>query len=325
MQLQEKTGQERIRSILRAAVKNRSLSHAYIMSGPRGSGKRDMALWLAQAVYCESFQEEPCGECAECRKVLHGNHPDFLWTKPDGASVKIEQIRDLQKEFSYRSAQARKKIYVIEQADRMTVQAANSLLKFLEEPSADVLALLLTENGQALLPTIQSRSQWLSFVPENPETMASALIAEGIAASLARTAVRLAAGLPAARELAQAEWFAEARTTMVQLAKETLTRYPAALLTVQQKLVKGELAERLDTVLDLWLLFLRDMIQLQCGRREQLVFADQVDWMADKAFSRGAHDWVRAMEQVTDVQKRIRYHANSQLAVEKLILDMQGG
>lgn len=325
MPTQKATGQERIRQILRDCVKNRSLSHAYIFNGPRGSGKRDMALWLAQAVYCVRGDGDACGECPECRKVAHGNHPDFYWTRPDGASVKIEQIRDLQKEFAYRSSQARKKIYVIEQADRMTVQASNSLLKFLEEPVADVMAILLTESGQALLPTIRSRSQWLSFVPENPDTMEAALVAEGISPALARTAVRLAAGLPAARELAQAEWFAEARTAMVQLAKETLTRFPAAMLTVQQKLVKGELAERLDTVLDLWLLFLRDMVQLQCGRREQLVFADQVEWMADKAFSRGAHEWVHAMEQVTDVQKRLRSHANSQLAVEKLIMDMQGG
>ncbi|WP_058300435.1 DNA polymerase III subunit delta' [Gorillibacterium timonense] len=325
MSVQETDGQERIRHILRTGVRNHSLSHAYIFNGPRGSGKRDMALWLAQAVYCVRGHGDACGECPECRKVIHGNHPDFHWIEPDGASVKIEQIRELQKEFAYRSSQARKKIYVIQQADRMTIQASNSLLKFLEEPIADVMAILLTENGQALLPTIKSRSQWLSFVPENPDAMEAALIAEGVPAMLARTAVRLAAGLPAARELARAEWFAEARTTMVQLAKETLTRFPAAMLTVQQKLAKGEMAERLDTILDLWLLLLRDMIQLQCGRREQMVFADQVDWMADKAFSRGAHEWVHAMEQVTDVQKRLRSHANSQLAVEKLIMDMQGG
>ncbi|MEO3947935.1 DNA polymerase III subunit delta' [Gorillibacterium sp. CAU 1737] len=319
------SGQERIRQLLRTGVLHHSLSHAYIFNGPRGSGKRETAVWLAQAIYCMQGTGEPCGECAECRKVAHGNHPDFHLLTPDGASVKIDQIRELQKDFAYRSTGARKKIYVIQQADRMTVQAANSLLKFLEEPVADVLALLLTENGQALLPTIRSRSQWLSFVPENPEAMEQALLQEGIPAAIARTVVRLAAGLPAARELAQAEWFAEARSTMVQLAKETLTRFPAAMLTVQQKLVRGELAERLDIILDLWLLLLRDMVQLQCGRREQLVFADQVDWMTDKAYSRSAHEWVLSMEQVTDVQKRLRSNANSQLALEKLIMDMQGG
>ncbi len=82
---------------------------------------------------------------------------------PDGASIKIEQIRELQKEFAYRATASGTKIYMLYHADKMTVQAANSLLKFLEEPTSRVVAILITENGNALLPTIQSRAQWIQF------------------------------------------------------------------------------------------------------------------------------------------------------------------
>ncbi|MBC8079216.1 MAG: DNA polymerase III subunit delta' [Gorillibacterium sp.] len=325
MSFQSVVGQDHAKRILQNGLKNKSLSHAYVFSGPKGTGKRKLATLLAQALYCIRQDGDACGECMECRKVAHGNHPNFHLIEPDGASVKIEQIRDLQKKFAYRSVDDQAKVYVIQDADKMTVQAANSLLKFLEEPVANVIAILLTENGKSLLPTIQSRVQWVPFVPQDPRIMANVLIENGITPTLALSAVRLASGVEAALELARNEWFAEARSTMVQLAKETLTRFPAAMLTAQQKVLKGDLSDKLDTILDLWMLWLKDMIQLQCGRKEHIVFVDQLEWLLEKAFSRDVSYWVQAMDHVADTRKRLRYHANPQLAVEKLIMDMQGG
>lgn len=318
-------GQERAKRMLRNGLKQGKLSHAYIFSGPAGSGRKEMALKLAQAVFCMEKNDDACGLCLECRKVEHGNHPDLHWLRPDGASIKIEQIRELQKQFAYRSKANQKKMYVIEQAEKMTVQAANSLLKFLEEPGADVVAVLITENGQALLPTIQSRAQWIPFAPRSKEEMADILCREGHPVELVRPAVHLAAGLAAARELIQGNWFAEARNVMLQLAKETLTRFPHALLTVQQQVIKSELAEQIPVLLDLWLLWLKDMIHLHVGRKEGVVYIDQADWMVKHALARDVGYWVRSMEHVLELQKRLRFHANPQLALEKLMIDMQGG
>src|ERR1700738_5043291 len=91
-------GQERVKRLLQNGLKNESLSHAYIFSGPSGSGRRQMALTLAQAVYCTEMKDDACGICLNCRKVEHQNHPDLHWIEPDGASLKIEQIRELQKQ-----------------------------------------------------------------------------------------------------------------------------------------------------------------------------------------------------------------------------------
>lgn len=326
MSFDEIHGQEQAKVMLRNGLRNDRLSHAYIFSGPQGSGRKRMAIKLAQAVFCLEMQDDACGTCLECRKVEHGNHPNLYWIEPDGASIKIEQIRDLQKQFSYRSQSDRQKIYVIQQAERMTVQAANSLLKFLEEPDSDVMAILITENGQALLPTIQSRAQWIPFLPLPVRDMIHQLHREeGLPLELVMPAVHISAGPEAAREYIQSNWFAEARNGMIQLAKEALTRFPQALITAQQLSGKNEQGERLPIVLELWLLWLKDMIYLRYGQKENIVYTDQTEWMAPQALSRETSYWVRCMDQVLEVQKKLRFHANPQLALEKLLIDMQEG
>jgi DNA polymerase III subunit delta' len=324
MSFQAIPGQAAAKQLLQNGLRQDKLSHAYIFSGPVGTGRSEMALALAKAIYCKNSIDDSCGECLECRKVEHHNHPDLHVVEPEGASIKIEQIRDLQKEFAYRATASGTKIYILHHAEKMTVQAANSLLKFLEEPTSRVVAILITENGNALLPTIQSRAQWISFTPMVRDEMVIALLQEGHPALLVQPAVHLTAGLQAARELICANWFAEMRSVVLQLAKETLTRFPSSMITVQQKIVKTELADHVSSLFDLLILWFKDMVQLRLERRDKLVYNDQLDWMGSLAFSRDVSDWVRMMEQAVDLQKRLRFNANSQLVIEKMLVEMQG-
>jgi DNA polymerase III subunit delta' len=324
MSFQTIRGQLPAKRLLQSGLRQDTLSHAYIFSGPVGTGRSEMAIALAKAVYCSVQKDDACGECLECRKVDHRNHPDLHIIEPDGASIKIEQIRELQKEFAYRATASGTKIYILHHADKMTVQAANSLLKFLEEPTSRVIAVLLTENGNALLPTIQSRAQWISFTPVPRDEMILTLLEEGHPASLVHPAVHMTAGFEAARELISSNWFAEMRNVVLQLAKETLTKFPSAIITVQQKLMKTELADHMSILFDLMILWFKDMVQLRLGRRDKLVYSDQLDWMSSLASGREVQDWVRMMEQVVDLQKRLRFNANAQLVVEKMLAQIQG-
>ncbi|KRE95904.1 ATPase [Paenibacillus sp. Soil766] len=317
-------GQAAAKQLLQNGLRQDRLSHAYIFSGPVGTGRSEMAIALAKAIYCQNGTEDACGECLECRKVEHGNHPDLHTVAPEGASIKIEQIRELQKEFAYRATASGTKIYVLYHAEKMTVQAANSLLKFLEEPNSRVVAILITENGNALLPTIQSRAQWIQFTPMAREQMVLKLLEEGLPAALVQPAAHVTAGLQAARDLIAANWFAEMRTVMLQLAKETLTRFPTSMITVQQRIVKTELADHVSALFDLLILWFKDMVQLRLERRDKLVYNDQLDWMGSLALSRDVSVWVRMMEQAVDLQKRLRSNANSQLVIEKMLVEMQG-
>ncbi|CAH1228953.1 DNA polymerase III subunit delta' [Paenibacillus sp. LjRoot153] len=324
MSFQAIPGQAAAKRLLQNGLRQDRLSHAYIFSGPVGTGRSEMAIALAKAIYCQNGTDDACGECLECRKVEHGNHPDLHMVAPEGASIKIEQIRELQKEFAYRATASGTKIYVLYHAEKMTVQAANSLLKFLEEPNSRVVAILITENGNALLPTIQSRAQWIQFTPMAREQMVLTLLEEGLPAALVQPAAHVTAGLQAARDLIAANWFAEMRTVMLQLAKETLTRFPTSMITVQQRIVKTELADHVSALFDLLILWFKDMVQLRLERRDKLVYNDQLDWMSSLALSRDVSVWVRMMEQAVDLQKRLRSNANSQLVIEKMLVEMQG-
>ena len=319
MSFQSIPGQERAKRLLQNALRADKLSHAYIFEGPSGTGRRQMAKWFAQAMFCQTKSGDACGECLECRKLEHGNHPDLIWIEPDGASIKIDQIRDLQRQFAYRSSDQGMKVYVLNAADRLTVQAANSLLKFLEEPLSPTVAILITENGQALLPTIRSRAQWVHFTPLPAAAMREALIKEGHRPELVHTAVQLTSGLDAARELIQLNWFAETRNVMIQLMKDAASKQPFAV-SVQQKVMKSEAAEHLDTLLDMMMLWFKDLIHLSYGNKENVVYIDQAGWLAEHAFTRTAPEWVHCMEQIIDAKKKLRSNANAQLVLDRLMI-----
>src|SRR5690606_24330517 len=125
--------------------------HAYLFTGPAGTGKLALANRFAKALCClQLIDGVACGNCGECRKFDHGNQQDVLYLAPDGQSIKIDQIRQLQRNMVYRTTSSKRMVYIVEQAHKMTVQAANSLLKFLEEPVSPVVAILLTNNDQAV-------------------------------------------------------------------------------------------------------------------------------------------------------------------------------
>ncbi|MEK3874500.1 MULTISPECIES: DNA polymerase III subunit delta' [unclassified Paenibacillus] len=324
MSFQDIIGQDTAKQLLQGGLRRNEISHAYIFSGPPGSGQMEMAMAFVQALFCTRGGDDACGECLECRKVLHGNHPDLFTVKPDGATIKIDQIRDLQRIFSYRSESGNPKAYIIDEAEKMTVQAANSLLKFLEDPPSPAVAILLSDNGRALLPTIQSRAQWVPFLPLNPERMLQILADEGYPATLARSAVHLAAGLGPCRELIQQNWFAEIRNVVLQLGREIAGRGGSPLITVQQSLFKAGLSDHLDMLFSLFHLWFKDMIHALYHKHDQVVFIDELEFISRHASSRSPQQWIEAMALAAESKKKLRQHMNAQLCVEQFLIAVDG-
>ncbi len=315
-------GQKKAVQLLQSQLRHGQVSHAYMFSGPAGTGKRKLALALAKALFCIQKQDDGCGSCDECTKIESGNHPFFYSVKPDGQSIKIDQIRELQSRFSYKSDE--RKAAVIEEADRMTVQAANSLLKFLEEPLSACVIILIAENGQAVLPTIRSRVQTIHLLPLSASEMEQRLVERGCKQELARTAVRLTSGVEAAAELAEQEWFAEIRKLVIQLAKESQHRSSEALLTLHKQWTALELQEHLDHMLDLFIIWFRDVVQIHSGNEKGLAFADQLSLLQQHARKRDPSFWVHCMEHAVEAKKRLRYNVNPQLALEQFLIHIQG-
>lgn len=151
---------------LQQAVAGGRVSHAYLLTGSTGSGKRLIADTFAKTLQCEESGTEPCGHCKSCSAFDSGNHPDIVYVRPTKKTLGVDDVREqILEDVSLKQYRYRYKIYIVEQADTMTVQAQNALLKTLEEPPAYAVFLLLAENQTAFLPTILSRTVTLHIRP----------------------------------------------------------------------------------------------------------------------------------------------------------------
>lgn len=170
-------GHEKQLKALKWALAKDRLHHAYLFLGPEGVGKRTVALSLAMAIQCREKEGDSCGRCADCAQVRGGNHPDVRVVGPltGKKEIAIQQVRELERELSYRAFSGRKKIAVVDPALLMNFPAQNALLKTLEEPPKHSLLILVSTSTGGLLPTLLSRCLRISFAPLPAEIVASFL------------------------------------------------------------------------------------------------------------------------------------------------------
>ena len=159
---EEVVGQQHIVVTLKNAIKTNKLSHAYLFSGPRGTGKTTVAKILGKAINCLSSGEKPCEECASCNSINRGNHPDII--EIDAASNNgVDEIRELIDKVKYAPLELKMKVYIIDEVHMLTTGAFNALLKTLEEPPSHVMFILATTEPHKVIPTIISRCQRFDF------------------------------------------------------------------------------------------------------------------------------------------------------------------
>jgi DNA polymerase-3 subunit delta' len=326
MPIRDCIGQNQAKRMISNALSHDRVSHAYLFYGPKGTGKLKMALSFAQALFCSVHTDDACGECANCRRITNGNHPDVYCVQAEGNTIKIDQIRQLQKDISYRASESKRKVYIIEGAERMTHQAANSLLKFLEEPSSGVTAILTTENRHILLSTILSRVQLIPFFPVSKEEMNKYLLAEEISEPIARAVCQMVAGLEEGKQLCRSESFAQVRNVVIQLMKETLNQSSNTIIYLHEKWFKTDRwEEQLDLFLDFIVYWLRDIAHAKNKRLDHIVFIDQLELIRNQSFRWSLMQIVQAIEHVLETKKRLRAHANVQLTLERLFIKLQEG
>ena len=162
----EVSGENEIVKSLKLSLKNKSMAHAYLFSGPRGVGKTTIARLIAKGVNCLNLKEngEPCNECKNCKAINEGRFSDLI--EIDAASNRsIDEIRSLKEKINYQPVEGLKKVYIIDEAHMLTKEAFNALLKTLEEPPAHVIFILATTELEKILPTIISRCQRYDFKP----------------------------------------------------------------------------------------------------------------------------------------------------------------
>ena len=169
MSFESLLGNDRLKQNLAESLSKGHISHFYLISGPRGSGRHTLAKLLSAAIFCRESRR-PCLRCTSCRKVMEGNHPDFITVEdPEHKRVAVQIIRDYREDIFIRPNEADHKIYLFPQ--EMGIEGQNALLKVLEEPPPYGVFLLLTDNPEKLLPTVRSRCTELKLLPLNADIL----------------------------------------------------------------------------------------------------------------------------------------------------------
>lgn len=156
-------GNDKIKNVLNESIKNENILHSYLFYGVEGIGKKLFALNFAKMILCNNKNDKPCGKCKSCIEFDSRNNPDFFLIEPDGNSIKIDQIRQIQKNILEKPINSLKKVYIIDNADTMTKEAQNSLLKTLEEPQEFIVIILIASNENNILATVKSRCTKIYF------------------------------------------------------------------------------------------------------------------------------------------------------------------
>ena len=319
-----KEEQPRIYAFLEKVVEHGRLAHAYLFSGPEGTGKREMALFLAKRLLC-SGQPKPCGRCPNCMRIAHHNHPDVRWLKPEGQSIKIDQVREIQSHFARRSFDEGWRVLVIDGADQLTPQGANSLLKFVEEPQKKTLILFLSSFREKVLPTIRSRCQEIVFPPPPPWKIYRRL-AEEYGEEKARLVAAITADLEEGRALCEAEWFAELETIVLQLVEECMHNKVEAFMLLEQRWLKvAKEREETGIGLDLLLLWYRDLLYLKLGMDDKLTFVGHREKLARQAQQVSQRQLMYWIEGILAAKKRLLAFVHPQLVLEQLVLRLKEG
>lgn len=319
--------QPTVLKMIAKSIQKGRVAHAYLFEGERGTGKKDVSLLFAKSLFCLNRKEyKPCSECINCRRIASGNHPDVHLIEPDGQSIRKAQIEALQAEFTKTGVESNKKLYIIEHADRMTANAANSLLKFLEEPHSETVAILLTEQYHRMLNTIISRCQTISFKPLPPSVLADYLKEQHVPGHIASVVAHMTNNLEEALELSRNDWFAQARKIVLQLYEAlNKSRFQALLVVQEQWLPHFQEKQQINLGLDLLLYIYRDLIYIQLGESEKVIFTDQLSYFNQQALTLSQKRLTENMTVILQAKARLNTNMNPQLLMEQLVLRLQEG
>jgi len=328
-------GQERAVSFLQRSLEKGNLAHAYIFTGPPHVGKMTLALNLAQALNCQE-NASPCGLCNSCQKIAQGKHADVqtigLLSTPEAdetkarAEISIDQIRQLQHSASLPPFEGQYRAFIIDGAESLSIEAANCLLKTLEEPVGRVVFILLTTSTSLLPETVVSRCQRLELHPLSSGEVENALVTgSGVGPEKAKLLARLSRGcfgwaVSAALSEDLLKQYYEIRDKLVDIINadyEGRFNY-AAQLANQFSQRRGSVKEVLDLWLDLW----RDLLLGKAGFGEAITNINLEDTLVELACDFSLTEVRDFIGSINQAQQQLRQNASPRLVLEVLMLDM---
>lgn len=319
-------GHKDIIEYIQTAVQMDKVSHAYIINGERGSGKRMLANLFAMTLQCEKGGAEPCQECHSCRQAMNNNQPDIISVtheKPN--TISVDDIRkQINNDIMIKPYSSPYKIYIVPCADMMSVQAQNALLKTIEEPPEYVVVLLLTENAESLLPTIRSRCVMLKLKNIKDRLIKKYLMEElKVSDYKADICVAFAQGnMGRAIMLSSSDYFNEIKEEAVQLLKHINDMEISEILDAIKRIMKYKL--EINDYLDIIAIWYRDILLYKATKDVNgVVFSDQLEYIKRQAMKSSYEGIGTIIESLEKAKARLNANVNFELVMELLLLTIK--
>ena len=334
-------GHECAVDLLRRSLASKRIGHAYLLSGPRGVGKRTLALAFARALNCETAgpgagpslsgvgdaAEPPCGACRRCRLIAEGKHPEVrvVGVQPPHKVIRVADVESIQADAALRPADAFRKVYVIEGAELLHLDAANRMLKTIEEPPPSVVIVLTTVDPEATLETIVSRCQHVRLRPLPADRLAHEMCTRGLAPERAQLLAALAEGaVGRALALAADDAVLERRTRLLDdldglVGANRVERLQYAR-TLGDRWTSNPDAVR--EALGAWLRWWRDVLILQRGTAARIVNLDRRGDLERHASTFTPSVVAEAIARAQDTQLMLDQNVNARLALDVALLDL---
>lgn len=310
--------QKNVIKLLDSSFKKNRLVHTYLFVGSKGSLKKEAALYLASLLLCET--NEACGECKACKQIRKGTNPNVFLIAPETESIKKEQILTLEHEFSMTSSS--KRIFIIEHIDKATIAGVNSLLKFLEDANENCYGILLTENINAVIPTIRSRSQIVNFLPISRNNILDALWNRGIPGELSQVISTLTNDLDEALELAANEVMLRiielVKSVGMSIEEEEQDPY-LVYLTQSKFLTEAANKEYYIHFLNIFISLQHDKMKWLLYQKEDIVFEELLE---QNQIQLTMAQEIQILEIILSFKAKIGYSINMELSIQAMMIEI---
>ncbi|MEP6848978.1 MAG: DNA polymerase III subunit delta' [Acidobacteriota bacterium] len=343
--LSDLIGNRRIKDVLTRLAASERLPHSLLFVGDQGIGKKLFALEMARTLVCRSAKEgHACGECASCKradkftfpksedkdeykKVIYSEHPDIGMVLPSGRNVVVDAVRDLEREANFRPYEAKARIFIIDEADKMNDAASNALLKTLEEPAATTYIFLITSRPDSLLSTIRSRCQVLRFAPVETIEIESHLISKGKFETMdAALATRLSNGSVSRALSLDLKKFRAQREAMLGVVSSVLRDDDrTVMLRISERMNDAANKDAYEETLNILQIVIRDLWLVCIGDEEKVVNADILTELQEAA-KNGRPDRLAGWErQIETMREGLAVNINRKIATDALFMQMAAG
>jgi len=318
-------GHEDIKEHMKNAIAMKKLSHAYIIHGEEGMGKKLIASSFAKTLQCEVGGTQACNKCKSCLQFDTNNHPDIIWVKHEKASIGVDDIRSqVNADIQIKPYNSRYKIYIIEDADKLTEQAQNALLKTMEEPPAYAILMLLTKSISMMLPTILSRSIVLNLKPVDKLKIAEFLMDNyQVPDYLAMMAAQFSGGnVGKAIKYASSDEFAKMKEDITHILKYIDDMELYELISGLKSLSLSK--NNIEDYIDLMILWYRDVLVFKSTQKPDLIlYRDEISYINSQARKLSYDNLNNIINAMEKAKIRLRANVNFDIAIELMLLSLK--